>query len=132
MKAEQIFSYYDFDDQKKVRVATLEFDGYAHMLKSRKPNRSHHGLVSSWLNKDIQDVVELHNYSSLEEEGEKYKRDKNPKKENEKKREASIPSLNTSKTSSIKCLGKGRIASQCPNKRTMVLREDGKVVSESF
>ncbi|RDX87820.1 hypothetical protein CR513_30661, partial [Mucuna pruriens] len=29
MKLKQNFSCYDFDDQKKVRVTTLEFGGYA-------------------------------------------------------------------------------------------------------
>ena len=39
------------------------------------------------------------------------------------------------KTSSIKCfkcLGKGHIASQCPNKRTMIMLKNGEVDSESF
>ena len=38
------------------------------------------------------------------------------------------------KTSSIKCfkcLGKGHIASQCPNKRTMIVLENGEVDNES-
>lgn len=29
------------------------------------------------------------------------------------------------------CLGTSHIASQCPNKRAMILRDDGEVVSES-
>ncbi|RDY01704.1 hypothetical protein CR513_14924, partial [Mucuna pruriens] len=42
--------------------------------------------------------------------------------------------LHPPKTSSIKCfkyLGKGHIASQCPNKRVMIVKEDGEVESES-
>ena len=30
----------------------------------------------------------------------------------------------------FRCLGTGHIASQCPNKRAMVLRDDGKIESE--
>ncbi|XP_027368282.1 uncharacterized protein LOC113874249 [Abrus precatorius] len=31
----------------------------------------------------------------------------------------------------FKCLGKGHIASQCPNKKTMILRENGEISSDS-
>ena len=30
----------------------------------------------------------------------------------------------------FKCLGRGHIASQCPNKRTMILKDDGEIVTE--
>ncbi|RDY05032.1 hypothetical protein CR513_11174, partial [Mucuna pruriens] len=46
----------------------------------------------------------------------------------------SMTSPNTSKTSSIKCfkcLGKGYISSQCPNKRTTVRREDGEMMKNT-
>ena len=39
----------------------------------------------------------------------------------------------TSKSSEVKCfkcLGRGHIASQCPNRRTMILREDGEFESK--
>ncbi|RDY12818.1 hypothetical protein CR513_02336, partial [Mucuna pruriens] len=46
----------------------------------------------------------------------------------------SIPNSNASKSNNIKCfkcLRKGYIASQCPNKRTMFLRENGDIDNES-
>ncbi|RDX74595.1 hypothetical protein CR513_45651, partial [Mucuna pruriens] len=47
---------------------------------------------------------------------------------------AITPSPNSPWTSSIKCfkcLGKGHTASQCPNRRVVVLRDNGEVESES-
>jgi len=47
----------------------------------------------------------------------------------------SNPTPTSSKESSIKCfkcLGNGHIASQCPNKRTMVVLGNGDITSGSF
>lgn len=51
-----------------------------------------------------------------------------------------VPSVNKSKTDSqtrnhdimcFRCLGVGQIASQCPNKKTMIARVDGKEETKS-
>jgi hypothetical protein len=56
------------------------------------------------------------------------------------KRREEVPSVNKGKTESqtrnrdikcFRCLGVGHIASQCPNKRTMIARVDGDVETES-
>jgi hypothetical protein len=56
------------------------------------------------------------------------------------KRREEVPSVNKDKTESqtrnrdikcFRCLGVGHIASQCPNKRTMIARIDGEVETES-
>uniref|UniRef100_A0A2N9IY00 RNA-directed DNA polymerase n=1 Tax=Fagus sylvatica TaxID=28930 RepID=A0A2N9IY00_FAGSY len=56
------------------------------------------------------------------------------------KRREEVPSVNKGKTESqtrnrdikcFRCLGVGHIASQCPNKRTMIARVDGEVETES-
>uniref|UniRef100_A0A2N9FG25 CCHC-type domain-containing protein n=1 Tax=Fagus sylvatica TaxID=28930 RepID=A0A2N9FG25_FAGSY len=56
------------------------------------------------------------------------------------KRRKEVPSVNKGKTESqtrnrdikcFRCLGIGHIASQCPNKRTMIARVDGEVETES-
>ena len=56
------------------------------------------------------------------------------------KRRDEVPSVNKGKNESqtrnhdikcFRCLGVGHIASQCPNKRTMIARVDGKVETES-
>jgi hypothetical protein len=56
------------------------------------------------------------------------------------KRREKVPSVNKGKTESqthnrdikcFRCLGVGHIASQCPNKRTMIARVDGEVETES-
>ncbi|RDY11891.1 hypothetical protein CR513_03387, partial [Mucuna pruriens] len=110
------------------------------------------------LNRDIQDIVELHNYTSLHGKGsypttssnlkdkerredKPLKRDKSPKKGSapfkgqiKEVGKVSIPNPNSFKSSNIecfKCLGKRHIASQCPNKSTMILRENGEIESES-
>lgn len=43
----------------------------------------------------------------------------------------SSKSSSISKLTCFKCLGKGHIASQCPNSRTMVMLDDGSYVSQS-
>jgi hypothetical protein len=62
-----------------------------------------------------------------------------PKTEPQKRRDE-IPNVNIRKTESqtrnrdikcFRCLGVGHIASQCPNKRTMIARVDGEVETES-
>ncbi|RDX81032.1 hypothetical protein CR513_38327, partial [Mucuna pruriens] len=102
------------------------------------------------LNKEIQDMVELYSYGVLGElvhqavkrsrdkEKDKVRSDKSPKKGSEpfqcQKEIVFTPSPSASRTSSIecfKCLGKGHIASQCPNRTTMIVREDGEVASDS-
>ncbi|RDX80360.1 hypothetical protein CR513_39099, partial [Mucuna pruriens] len=118
------------------------------------------------INRDIQDIVALHHYATVddlvhqetrgkaqqkrhltsrktypsgpnswrgkEKEKERQKRDKSPKKGEER----TLPSLSpTSKSSNIKCfkcLGKGHKASQYPNKRSMIMQEDRTIDNDSF
>ncbi|XP_044465406.1 uncharacterized protein LOC123195651 [Mangifera indica] len=56
-----------------------------------------------------------------------------PKGEESSREMSSIkpePSKRNSEIKCFRCLGRGQIASQCPNKRTMVLREDGEYETE--
>ncbi|RDY09305.1 hypothetical protein CR513_06331, partial [Mucuna pruriens] len=71
-------------------------------------------------------------------EKEKARREKSPEKGSEpflgRKEVTSTPTLMAPKTSNIKCfkcLGKGHIASQCPNRTVMLVKDDGEVESES-
>ncbi|RDX74006.1 hypothetical protein CR513_46298, partial [Mucuna pruriens] len=77
-------------------------------------------------------------WEGKEREKKRSKRDKVPKKENKsslgQKEDIAPPLPSSSKSSNIKCFkcfGKEHIASKCPNRRTMVLRENRKVKSES-
>ncbi|RDY03029.1 hypothetical protein CR513_13432, partial [Mucuna pruriens] len=120
------------------------------------------------LNRDIQDIVELHDYtyistfvnqatkveSQLRRHGRKsylttcsnwkgkekreeklLRKDRSPKKGNvpfkghREEVSKNVPNSNTHKSSN--CLGKGHIASQCRNKRKMILKDDGDINSES-
>ncbi|RDX99852.1 hypothetical protein CR513_17032, partial [Mucuna pruriens] len=79
-----------------------------------------------------------HSWKGKERREDKPRKDKSPKKGNApsqgQKQEVNIFTPNTSKSSNIKCfkcLGKGHTASQFPNKRTMILKENGEIESES-
>ena len=47
------------------------------------------------------------------------------------KKATSITPIKLSNIKCFKCLGKGHIASQCPNKRTMIVLDNGDIESES-
>ncbi|RDX61227.1 hypothetical protein CR513_60563, partial [Mucuna pruriens] len=94
------------------------------------------------MNREIQDVVELYHYTSLDDLVHQATRVMSQQRRHlASKRtypsgpKTTPPSLgSTSKSSNIKyfkCLGKWHIAFQCPNKKNMVMREDGNVESES-
>jgi len=40
-------------------------------------------------------------------------------------------SIGTKDIKCFKCLGRGHIASECPTRRTMLVKEDGEITSES-
>ncbi|RDY13237.1 hypothetical protein CR513_01875, partial [Mucuna pruriens] len=75
------------------------------------------------LNREIQDVVELKHYGTL---GEFFHQ--------AIKETTSTPTPMAPRTSNIKCfkfLGKGHIASQCSNRRVMIVKDDKEIESES-
>ncbi|RDX67810.1 hypothetical protein CR513_53269, partial [Mucuna pruriens] len=184
MKVYKLFECYDISEKLKVKLVTLEFNGYALvwwyqvmydrlyqgfkgvgeyfkemeicMMKAEIEESQNVTMVRflHGLNMELQDLVELHQYGSLEDhvhQATKVKsrikrkllsRKSYPSaswegKEREKERPkgcSSTPSSSSSKSSSIKCFncfGKRYIASQCPNRRTMILKESGEVDSES-
>ena len=47
------------------------------------------------------------------------------------KSEKNTPTSHTARLTCFKCLGKGHIASQCPNSKTMIMLDDGFCVSQS-
>ncbi|RDY00585.1 hypothetical protein CR513_16222, partial [Mucuna pruriens] len=74
------------------------------------------------LNRDIQDIVELHHYSSIEDlvhQATKVESQLNRKLSSRK----SYPNASWK--------GKGHISSQCPNRRTTVFRDNGEVDKSS-
>ncbi|RDX78657.1 hypothetical protein CR513_41037, partial [Mucuna pruriens] len=81
------------------------------------------------LNHDIADVGEMYQYVELQEMNNSKKEvvGSHPKVMDLKKNQIEV---NPSKNQNIKCfkfLGRGHIASQCPNKRTMIMKDNGEV-----
>ena len=50
---------------------------------------------------------------------------------NQNKSDEALKKARSSEIKCFKCLGRGHIASQCPTKKTMLLKEDGKIISDS-
>ncbi|RDY07622.1 hypothetical protein CR513_08230, partial [Mucuna pruriens] len=149
-KSKQMMKYMRELGEKLERLGKKHKEGMNFMRKDTQ---------SAMLSK-IQDIVELQYYTTLKElvhqatkvemqlkrrqsfrkpypidseRGKKRgspRKDKSPKKGSElqrgRKEERVLPLL-----SSSKCLGKGHIASQCPNRRTMIMRENREIESES-
>ncbi|RDX97822.1 hypothetical protein CR513_19372, partial [Mucuna pruriens] len=104
--------------------------------------RFHYGL-----NREIQDVVELQNYGTLGElvhQAMKLRRRSASKRsiigssswnakdtDEEKVPQKCSITLRANNIKCFKCLGKGHIASQCPNRRAMIMRDDSEVASDS-
>ncbi|RDX65479.1 hypothetical protein CR513_55861, partial [Mucuna pruriens] len=87
-------------------------------MRKRSSSRKSVATCSSWDGRD--------------REKEKVRSNKSHKKGSDpfqgRKKIIVTPSPNVAKTSSIKCfklLGKGHIASQCPNRRVMIVKDDG-------
>ena len=51
---------------------------------------------------------------------------------NQNKSDEALKKARSSEIKCFKCLGRGHIASQCPTKKTMLLKEDGEIISESY
>ncbi|KAH9649363.1 Endonuclease [Citrus sinensis] len=88
------------------------------------------------LNQDIANVVDLQHYVELEDMSKWSKDEKaisKPKIEPFKDHKGKSDSQHSRNRDikCFKCLGIGHIASQCPNKRVMILRDDGDVETES-
>uniref|UniRef100_A0A2N9H7G4 CCHC-type domain-containing protein n=1 Tax=Fagus sylvatica TaxID=28930 RepID=A0A2N9H7G4_FAGSY len=94
----------------------------------------------SGLNRDIANVIELQHYVEIEDmvhmamKLKQRERPEPPKGKDEgtsnKPKVESQPSRNRD-IKCFKCLGSGHIASQCPNRRVMIMRDNGEVMTES-
>ncbi|RDY12030.1 hypothetical protein CR513_03228, partial [Mucuna pruriens] len=116
MKIDKILACFNYDEYVKVRMVTYKFSGYAlvwwnQCIRQVREGDGRANVLDSneatmtrllhGLNRKIQDVVKLCHYASYLVH------------------------------QATRRLGKGHIASQCPNKRNMLMREDRNVESES-
>ncbi|RDX98372.1 hypothetical protein CR513_18713, partial [Mucuna pruriens] len=135
LKVEQILSYFDLYDRMVVRLVILEFSDYA--LGSRSVEVYHKEMEMDLmrtqireiekatmaqflheLNTEIQDVLKLGSDSSL---GQK-----------ETTTGATPMAPRTSNIKCFKCLSKGHIASRCPNRRVMIMKDDKEIESDNL
>ncbi|KAK5769941.1 hypothetical protein PVK06_049856 [Gossypium arboreum] len=82
------------------------------------------------LNREIANVVELQHYIEVVDMVHMAIKANKPIAESSK---GKAPESSTARSRDIKCfkcLGRGHIASQCPNRRTMVIRADGEIETE--
>ncbi|KAH9716908.1 Endonuclease [Citrus sinensis] len=104
-KAELVFGCHNYSEEKKVKLAAVEFTNYAiiwwdQLVLSRRRNRER--PINTWEEMKIimrRRFVPSHYYRELHQR--------------------------------LQSLTQGHIASQCPNKRVMILRDDGDVETES-
>uniref|UniRef100_A0A7N2MS55 Reverse transcriptase n=1 Tax=Quercus lobata TaxID=97700 RepID=A0A7N2MS55_QUELO len=121
-KVEFIFECHNYSEEKKVKLAVIEFTDYAliwsvddyHkemeivMIRANveEDRETTMARFLNGLNRDIANVMELQHYVELED-------------------------MVHMAIKCFCCLGVGHIASQCPNKRTIITRVDGEVETES-
>ncbi|KAL4297521.1 hypothetical protein GQ457_12G014540 [Hibiscus cannabinus] len=188
-KVEHVFECYNYSEQKKVRLAAMEFIDYAllwwdQLLISRRRTGEGPGLKQgsrsvedyfkememsmmranivedreatmaqflSGLNTDIANVVELQHYVELDEmvhmaikEADTASSLQIRERIETSKPKPPVVDVGCGKQSMhptpqersrdiqcFKCLGRGHVANQCPNRRTMLLRDNGDIESES-
>uniref|UniRef100_A0A2N9FJQ1 Reverse transcriptase n=1 Tax=Fagus sylvatica TaxID=28930 RepID=A0A2N9FJQ1_FAGSY len=180
-KVELIFECHNYSEEKKVKLAVIEFTDYAiiwwdQLVMNRR--RNHERAIETWeemraimrrrfvpshyyrdLYQKLQSLTQ--GYRSVDDYYKEmeialirangsftswksnWRKDDGAilKSKNElPKRREEVPSVNKGKTESqtrnrdikcFRCLGVGHIASQCPNKRTIIARIDGEVETES-
>ncbi|KAL5162165.1 putative mitochondrial protein [Glycine soja] len=140
VKVEQLFSCHHISEERKVPLATLSFQGYAlywwtSLVRERRihgdpPERTSIARFLSGLNMEVRDKVELFPYRNLDELVQLCIR-----VEQQLKRKPSSKSYDSHscprKDQAHGILGaapskpkedKGHIASQCPTKKTMIMR----------
>ncbi|XP_031387173.1 uncharacterized protein LOC116200464 [Punica granatum] len=172
-KVELVFDCHNYSEEKKVKLAAVEFTDYAivwweKLVKERR--RNHERPIETWEEmKTLQHYVEIEEMVSMamkverqlkrgrpaKHEGGSYSGSSNWKsKWGASSRPVEKPKSNAEKSMSksqgdnkergnstsqpqknrdikcFRCLGSGHIASQCPNKRAMIMLDSGEVETE--
>uniref|UniRef100_A0A2N9I282 CCHC-type domain-containing protein n=1 Tax=Fagus sylvatica TaxID=28930 RepID=A0A2N9I282_FAGSY len=147
-KIDLVFDCHNYSEEKKVKLAgSRSVEDYhkemevamirANVEEDREATMAR---FLSGLNRDIANVIELQHYVEIEDmdahgyEAEAKRKTEPPKGKDEgtsnKPKVESQPSRNRD-IKCFKCLGSGHIASQCPNRRVMIMHDNGEVMTES-
>uniref|UniRef100_A0A2N9H1S2 CCHC-type domain-containing protein n=1 Tax=Fagus sylvatica TaxID=28930 RepID=A0A2N9H1S2_FAGSY len=153
-KIDLVFDCHNYSEEKKVKLAgSRSVEDYhkemevamirANVEEDREATMAR---FLSGLNRDIANVIELQHYVEIEDmvhmamkwdrndPAEAKRKTEPPKGKDEgtsnKPKVESQPSRNRD-IKCFKCLGSGHIASQCPNRRVMIMRDNGEVMTES-
>uniref|UniRef100_A0A2N9EV64 CCHC-type domain-containing protein n=1 Tax=Fagus sylvatica TaxID=28930 RepID=A0A2N9EV64_FAGSY len=153
-KIDLVFDCHNYSEEKKVKLAgSRSVEDYykemevamilANVEEDRKATMAR---FFSGLTRDIANVIELQHYVEIEDmvhmamkwdrndSAEAKRKTEPPKGKDEgtsdKPKVESQPSRNRD-IKCFKCLGLGHIASQCPNRRVMIMRDNGEVMTES-
>nr|KYP32027.1 hypothetical protein KK1_047391 [Cajanus cajan] len=115
----ELLPYRDLDDLVQLCIRVEQ----QHLRKnSFKKDKSH---SSSYVKKDYKREGQFSKYESSKSFSKGQEKEKD--KEKEKNKNVITSSSKSSEIKCLKCLGKGHLASECPNKKIMILRgHDGK------
>ncbi|GKV00617.1 hypothetical protein SLEP1_g13283 [Rubroshorea leprosula] len=139
-QVELVFDSHNYSEEKKLKLAAVEFTDYAvhyveledmvHMAMKVERQLKHKGATNrTGQNSGFSSSWKL-NWSKKEENfAFKPKTSASKSKEvgsNEKSKTDNTQGRNRD-IKCFRCLGRGHVASQCPNKHMMILREDGEI-----
>uniref|UniRef100_A0A2N9GCD0 CCHC-type domain-containing protein n=1 Tax=Fagus sylvatica TaxID=28930 RepID=A0A2N9GCD0_FAGSY len=153
-KIELVFDCHNYFEEKKMKLARSrsvedyhkEMDVAMIRANVEEDREATMARFLNGLNRDIANVIELQHYVEIEDmvhmamkverndPAEAKRKTKPPKGKDEgtsnKPKVESQPSRNRD-IKCFKCLGSGHIASQCPNRRVMIMRDNEEVMTES-
>ncbi|XP_052483392.1 uncharacterized protein LOC128038800 [Gossypium raimondii] len=135
-KVEHVFECYNYSEQKKVRLAAMEFVDYA--LGNRSVEDYFKEMEMSMMRANIVEDREATMARKqapqppvrIREPG-KSSKPKPPIADNGRGKQPMVAPKRSRDIQCFKCLGRGHVASQCPNRRVMLIREDGEIESDS-
>ncbi|KAH9769539.1 Endonuclease [Citrus sinensis] len=138
-KVELVFDCHNYSEERKVKLATVEFTDYAiiwwdQLVLSRRRNRER--PINTW--EEMKTImrrrfVPSHYYRELHQRLQSLTQGSRSVEDYHKEMEIIMirANIEEEREATMARFLHGHIASQCPNKRVMILRDDGDVETES-